>query len=165
MEIHNGKLLSHKEINPNGIKIQFNESTNKIMPMQLKDMIARQGDDKGDIVFVADTMNNAIGLEGKDLVLSAAASIYLENHSDHTQIYNITNRVCFGLSHGGTNCVDSVDQIELESGGWTWPMLVPEVTVNYNQGGAYPYYLDTKVQREGEKNACYSAAHAEINIF
>ncbi len=115
MEIHGGKLLSHKEFIPTNMKIEYKKTTfNPTLLAKLKSQADLPNMNQYVNIYARITSLSG-NLDDAEPIVSANTDnkVFIHNGTSSSQIYNIENTTCILYIDSGS-CSRSVDEILLD---------------------------------------------------
>lgn len=156
LQIHKGKLLSHKEWSTGKAKLSLAKAI--IAKRSLKD------NTDGTWSSLTSEIHPATGLVNQMIAIKNEANIYLQNNSDHEQTYELRFSICAMPAKDSYDCVDTWDTIQLQPGGHFSDPDALVLNIAFDQPGEYTIFSDSSMWTEYWANSAYSSSESSVIV-
>lgn len=139
LDIHKGKLISHKEWTTDNTPAIY-----KSYPAKAKEMFAHikqknlTSNDKEDVIIYANTGTEALKTAvGSTIPVYANHYIYIRNNSNVKKSFSYMLETCASNSDKTQQCAYFSDVVELEADGYADGYLEPQLEMTFAQPGKF----------------------------
>lgn len=152
MEIHNGKLLKHKEWTTGNLIGTSAKKFSKAEVLKFKENLKLNGVAISDHMTMSYSMANATtGVAGERADVNGVQFAFLLNDSEGTQVYSVFNSICAATSDKTTECMFYQDEIMLDAQGYAFDLQQPSIQPIFNANGSYNTTVMTVIAVEDER--------------
>lgn len=160
IEIHKGKLISHKEWSTGGAMTAFVAGTKTKQTMM---QAHKQVSDGSSYAYLESEFRPVSTLTGRVVELKNDAGVYIANNTDQTETYQYFVSICLERFTGMAECVHSRDFVELAPGGAFSLSNLPVLRAKFEQPGNYTVYADSVLYNNGKQMVSSSVGDVTVS--
>ena len=168
MEIHKGRLISHKESVPKDIKINFDSENSLDYFAASKHFIKLPDDDQRTVgVNVNARLSKTSTVTGVMSNIKGVHGAYIQNLSKENQVYIYMFDMCVMLDDKNLQCATSFDTFEIEPQGYVAFFKKPTLQMMFKNSGSYSTLLSSevlKLTKDGDNDSINSNTEASSTV-